>query len=235
MLVLFALITLMLLSGCSCVTEMDLADLKKPNAIVRQEAIERIASREGLEIPFIDRFLSRRNEQRAVRILVKLFQSCRKCKDTQLNVLSALGRLAEFTEVPVGLLIESLKYEDAEIRAGAIQTLAKARHKEALSALIEILGDDRDRYSVIWALGEIGDAKAVSRLNRLLASSDKYTRYNAYQALDRIGASEREKTPAGSRKSVSVALGKTTFKKYKAAMAKLFKTIGGFKEAWAGT
>jgi HEAT repeat protein len=53
-------------------------------------------------------------------------------------------------------------------------------------ALVQLLEKETNKYPIIWALGEIGDKSAVPALNRLLASGDKYMRYNANKALSKI-------------------------------------------------
>jgi tetratricopeptide (TPR) repeat protein len=83
-------------------------------------------------------------------------------------------------------LIEKLDEKQPRIRRKVIEVLAKSKSREALPALVKLLGEEKNKYVVIWALGEIGDPAAIPLLNRLLASADKYEKYNAHRALQNI-------------------------------------------------
>ena len=52
---------------------------------------------------------------------------------------------------------------------------------------MKLIDEEKNKYIVIWALGELGNSAAVPRLNQLLASADEYERYNAQIALAKIG------------------------------------------------
>jgi len=192
-LVFFALILSILVSGCTTVTEQDLADLQSPNAIVKKEAVDRISKGPGFPFNLMGPFVSKENEKKAVTIMVELLRSGKGSKDAKLSILKALGELGKRTEVPAAPLIEKLKDKDPHVRHWATEALGKTKNKKALPALVKLLEQQTDKYPVIWALGEIGDQGAIPHLDQLLASEDKYVTYNAYRALAKIGTSEENR------------------------------------------
>ena len=82
-------------------------------------------------------------------------------------------------------LIEELKSEDAEARAGAAIELGKCRIKRAVPALIERLKDEdvTVRWRAAEALGKIGDASAVPALIKTLKDENRDVRKAATRAL----------------------------------------------------
>ena len=198
-----ALILFFLVSGCATVTEEDLADLQGPNAVAKREAISRIFQGPGFPLNFMPLLLSRSNEEKAVTIMVALLRSERETKDTQASILRALGRLGKKTKVPVSPLIEKLRDEDSSVCREAIAALAQIKSKEGLPALLKLMDDERNKYAVIWALGEIGDPTAIPILSRLLANGDDYEKYNARKALEKM----EERGAKGRRSSIAMAGG----------------------------
>ncbi|MBW2566759.1 MAG: HEAT repeat domain-containing protein, partial [Deltaproteobacteria bacterium] len=198
-----ALILFFLVSGCATVTDEDLADLQGPHAVAKREAISRISQGPGFPLNFMPLLLSRSNEEKAVTIMVALLRSERETKDTQASILKALGRLGKKTKVPASPLIEKLREEDPVICREAIAALALIKSKEGLSALLKLLDEERNKYAVIWALGEIGDPTAIPILSRLLANGDDYEKYNARKALEKI----EERREKGRRSSIAMAGG----------------------------
>jgi tetratricopeptide (TPR) repeat protein len=190
-LVFFALIlSIFVSSGCTTVSEQDLADLQSPNAIMKKEAIDRISRGPGFPYNLTGFLVSKDNEKKAVAIMVELLQSKKGSKDVKLSILKALGEIGKRIEVPAAPLIEELKDEDPHVRHCAIEALGKTKNKTALPALVKLLEQQTDKYPVIWALGEIEDQRAIVHLDQLLDSKDKYVTYNAYRALAKIGTSE---------------------------------------------
>lgn len=179
-----------LVSGCSTVTEQDLADLQSANAIVVKEAVDRISRGPGFPVNLMGPLARKGNETKAVSIMIEVLDGERGSKDVKLSILKALGDLGKRTEVPAAPLIKKLEDKDPHVRHCAIEALGKARSKEALPMLVKLLEQETDRYPVIWALGEIGDYAAIPHLDRLMASGDDYAIYNAYRALAKIGTSK---------------------------------------------
>lgn len=166
------------ITACSQISEKDLAELQSPNDLVKREAIQKISKQE--------RLFNRNVEKRAVAILVELLDGGRESEDIQLSILKALGELGKRIDVPISSLIEKLGDENPRIRLQAVESLGKIKNGEAVQALLKLLEAETDKYPIIWALGEIGDKRAISALNSLLASKDEYLRYNARKALEKI-------------------------------------------------
>lgn len=176
----------LLIPACSPTTEEDLTNLRSPNDAVKVEAIQKFSRREGLPLSLVGRYLNKNTEGKAVAIMVELLRGGNESEDIQLSILKAMGELGKRTEVPVSSLIEKLRDGNPRIRLTAVESLGKIKNKTAIPALIQLLETDTDTYPIIWALGEIGDKRAVLVLNQLLASQDKYSRYNANKALKKI-------------------------------------------------
>lgn len=225
-LVFLALMLSMLISSCSTITDQDLADLQSSNTIVKKEALDRISRGQPFPHSFIGGFVNRGNKKRAVSLMVKLLDSGEQSKDVELSILKALGGLGQRVEVPVSLLVDKLRDDDPQVRAQAVETVGKTKNKEASTELVKMLKEERDNYLVVWALGEIGDPRTISALNRLLASKDKYLRYNAYRALAKMGPDQMEH--AGDQRGL-LDVGRIAFRKYQNVMLVVFEKIKGIK------
>jgi len=224
--------------GCSSVTEQDLAHLQSANAMVKKEAIVRISRGPSFPMSLIDGFLSKGNETEAVYIMTELLQKGNESKDVELTILAALGELGKRRQIPVSALIEKLKDKDPRIRTQAVEALAKTNNGDASAALARLLDEKTDKYPIIWALGEIGDQVSVAVLDRLLASEDKYVRYNARKALARIGLDEEgidSNHSGNSNEKGLLEIGRMGFRRYQHAMMIVFEKIRGVKKSWAGT
>lgn len=101
-------------------------------------------------------------------------------------------------ELTVDSAIANLLGDDAGLRFYAAWWLGKFRVREpkAIEALIDALGDERDRTAVggyplrrnaARALGKLGDRRAVSSLIDCLQCSDSIVRETATQALGKLG------------------------------------------------
>jgi hypothetical protein len=227
---LFVMMISVFVVGCATVSEEDLVDLQSPNAIVKQEAIQRISQEQSFPASLMYDLASNENEKNAIAIMVESLRRGRESKDVQLNILTALGELSKRTQVPVSPLIEKLKDEDPDIRTQAIEALARTQSKEASTALVKLLEEDAHKYAIIWAIGEIGDKGAIPTLNRLLASEDKYVRHNASRALAKMG-SDQEEIDSSSDNSGIFDLGRNAFKKYQGMMIAVFRKIRDIKGA----
>lgn len=234
--VLFALALLGVVSGCGSVTEQDLDDLQSPNEILKKEAIQRISKTRRFPLSLVDRFLARDETERAVAIMVEFLRRGKESKDMERVIVKSLGQLSRRTEIPVRPLIELLKDKDPRMRVQVVEALGKSKNKEALTALLKLLGEEKDKYPIIWAIGEIGDKSAIPHLNQLLASEDNYLRFNAYKALVRIGngrtedySTARTGNKPSERKPLGIA--QQVLKTYQYMMISLFQRIAGLKRA----
>jgi HEAT repeat protein len=229
-LVFFAVMLCMLISSCSTITEKDLADLRSPNDIVKKGAIQRTWCEASFPLSLMGGLVNRVNEKRAVSLMAELLRRGKESKDVQLSIVKALGELGKRTEVPISPLLEKLKDKDPYMRAQAAEAIAKTKNEKASTALIKVLEEETDKYPIIWALGELGDQGAVPALNRLLASEDKYLKYNAFRALSKIETDEIEHD---SDKMGLLDFGKIAYQKYQHVMLGALQRIIGLKRGEA--
>jgi HEAT repeat protein len=229
----FSMMLSICICGCAFITEQDLADLQSPNAIVKKDAIHRISAGRRSPLGLMDRLLDRGNEKRAAAIMVGLLRSGKESKDTELDILKALGQLGKITEVPVSALIDKLKDKDPAIRAQTSEALGKIKDTKAAAALVKLLEEEPDNYAIIWALGEIGDQGAVPALNRLLGNEDKCVTYNAHRALAKIGNPHAVEADPDNTGLLDIA--STIFKKYQDIMMVVFGKIAGLNRAQPST
>lgn len=88
----------------------------------------------------------------------------------------------------VRALVAMLKSEDLGTKMEAALELGRLRARKAVPALLEALGDGDISVLACWALGRIGDKKAVGRLAVLLLSGKAAEeRHEAALALGRLG------------------------------------------------
>jgi HEAT repeat protein len=105
----------------------------------------------------------------------------------QWKAAEALGKMGEKS---IEHLKNALKNPDHDVRLGAVEALGQIRERSAVPLLINLLGTDEyteNRWAAALALGEIGDLEAITSLVRELRDPDKYVRYGAAIALDRLG------------------------------------------------
>jgi hypothetical protein len=99
---------------------------------------------------------------------------------------SALGRIGQAAIDP---LIPLLDIPNKYVRIGAIETLGELRAEAAVPALSNLLEKERYpelRWAAALALGKIGDKKCIPFLINGLKDKDKYARFGAAVALDRL-------------------------------------------------
>jgi len=157
--------------GClSNDTKKYIRDLKSENVMVRNNAIY---------------YLGKKKEKRAVPLLIELLNND-QIKEIKLNAIESLGEIGEGSSVDA--LVNVLKEKDNDMRIAAVDALGKIREQKAVKPLINILSDRDIKVIAIWALGNIGGKSAIPILTRLLHDQDKYVRYNAAKALNKIGS-----------------------------------------------
>jgi len=229
--VFFSVMLLILVCGCSTLTEQDIANLKSPNAAVKRDAIEGLSRGKRFSLPLMNVLVSKANEKRAYSAMAELLRSGKEPEDTELSIIKAVGQLDSSPEVPVSLLVEKLKRGTPAIRAAAIETLGKTKSEKALPELIKLLEDEDEtqKCGIIWALGEIGDPEAIPTLNRLLDSKGKYVRYNAHRALTKIRTPQQVENNSNAKSVLDI--GRMAFRKYQMTMMAVFKQIAGFRRA----
>jgi hypothetical protein len=229
-----AFMLLMSVCGCSTISDKDLADLKGPNMVVQEEAIQRIVKGRSFPLSLIDPFVSGQKRKEAVDIVADLIVSGKEPKDIELKLVRCLGQLSKMTEIPVDILIDKLKDKDPQMLAVVVEALGKARNRKAIPALLKLMEEEKMPYSAIWAIGEIGDPVAIPSLDRLLASEDAYVRFNAYKALAKIGSGQVEDSSQTKIQGTLERRGpleylNMAFDKYQDAMSAIFQKIAGTK------
>jgi len=114
------------------------------------------------------------------------------------NRLRALNRLEDLADKgdkeARGLLYESLKDDNGEVRARAAESLGWIEDKQAVEFLTELLKNDEDpeaRASAADALGEIGDKTAIGVLKEAaLNDEDEDVQDDAMDAIEALREQE---------------------------------------------
>ena len=106
--------------------------------------------------------------------------------------------LGKFGNLGVEYLIAALKDKDSwvESRAAAARVLGEIAAKHAVKPLITVLMEDPQKDGInlysraAWALGSIGDKRAIEPLNSKLSSVDEhpYIAESVIEELDRLDA-----------------------------------------------
>jgi HEAT repeat protein len=108
------------------------------------------------------------------------------------RILEALGRIGG--EQAVATLSAALNESDPRVVEEAARGLGKLKVKDAVPALQQLAAKGGNvGQTAIEALGEIGDKRAVSALEPLLAGSDPYVEVQALYALAKLGQRQRIK------------------------------------------
>jgi HEAT repeat protein len=78
----------------------------------------------------------------------------------------------------------------ASDRYFAVHMLGELRDSSSVDVLVPLLGDADVNYHAAWALGRIGDERAIAPLIAALDDSDAFMRVSAIQALEALYATE---------------------------------------------
>jgi|ETNmetMinimDraft_26_1059896.scaffolds.fasta_scaffold60129_2 HEAT repeat protein len=168
---LFLLVTLVLLqvplAGCGDDVDRYLADLGSRNPMVRLEAAK----------------LARRvDEPRLAAALAPLLTD--GSQDIRYNAAVSLAYIGTTEQVPV--LIHALGDEDREVRLAVVDALGQLEDERAVPSLLAMLDTEPEPYSVIWALGNIGNDGSLDALTPMLDDDNRYVRYQSRRALLKI-------------------------------------------------
>lgn len=147
-------------------------DLSSPNVLVRQQAVAALALA---------------GDTAVVPHLMVLLDD--PVADVRQGTAKALGTLHDMraTEAVVQRLARE---SDGTVRRALIEALGKLRDTKAVPDLLRRLEANdfpaTERYTLIWALGNIGDPRSAEPLGKLLSDSDQFVAYNATQALKKL-------------------------------------------------
>jgi len=112
--------------------------------------------------------------------------------DRGLEVIGAV--LKDMSDRPEGQGIPAGKWSlHGQIRSDryfAVHVLGVLKDKRAVPNLVPLLRDEEINYNVAWALGEIGDARAINPLMEALHDKISDMRVSAISALEKLGAVE---------------------------------------------
>lgn len=235
---LVASMVLTVLCACAPITEQDLLALKTPNSILKKAAIQRISKAQAFPGNLIYRFVDQKAQKQAVAAMLAMLRGGKETRDVQFCIVKALGELGKRTDVPDWPFIQYLKDTDPKMMDAAIEALGKTKKKEAVGPLLKLLEHRTEHDNiVIWALGEIGDDKAIRTLNAFLSSKDEFLRYNAAMALAKIGAGDQDEDMVTTHDGASVkdsslrAVGQGIYVKYQNFMIGLFLRISSSNNA----
>lgn len=90
-------------------------------------------------------------------------------------------------------LVQDLKVEDETTQYYAIIALGSIRDIDVVEPLVDVLDQDNDSYirgAAAWALGKIGDLRAIDPLIRAFNDNDSYVQWSAAEALAEINESK---------------------------------------------
>jgi len=175
----------------TCLTERDLSVQESASAILAAIADERVLaplitalhSGDWIVRMHAAHALGRVRNADAVEPLIPLLQD--KVKAVREEAAAALAAIGD---AAIPFLLKALQHEDWLVRLHAVESLGKARSKQAVESLLSLLFNDRDsavREDAVRALGEIGDPQAVDYLFKTL--QEPGLRTLTVEALGRIG------------------------------------------------
>jgi HEAT repeat protein len=153
------------------------------------------------------------------------------------KALAAVGPILDARAGDV--LVKALGDKDQDIRVTAAGYLGELGLKQAVPALLALVGDDTPqpvRFAAIRALGLIGDARATPRLVELVAKSDLDVRLEAADALSYLKdpssiepllALVKDKTSPARRAAVAALRGPLRGARNDSARTLLESLLGG--------
>lgn len=165
--VLLPMLVLAPLPGCGSDLDQQVENLASPNPMVRLEAAK-LAKRES--------------DPRLAAALTPLLDD--PSKEIRLTAADSLTYIGTEEEVPA--LAAALADGDRDVRLASVNALGRIKDERAVVPLLKLLQSEREPYSIIWALGNIGSSQSLDALTPMLDHEDRYTRYQARRALLKI-------------------------------------------------
>ena len=129
------------------------------------------------------RQLAQAGDDENIRLLITSLENTSwRARQEAFDALVALGGPA------VPFLIEALSDSHGHVVISSVIALGTIRAREAVDPLLALLGAGGEpAMFAVWALGEIGDDRAVTPLTKLLRSSDAHLRSGSERALRKFG------------------------------------------------
>ncbi|MFX1254791.1 MAG: HEAT repeat domain-containing protein [Promethearchaeota archaeon] len=161
---------------------------KKDTAKIISELIEKLHSKDPVELQLAAKALGEIKAPQAVDPLLKLLENENKWVRTA--AIEALGEIKAPQAVDPLLKLLEDEYEDEGVRGNAARALGQIGAPRALDLLLSLLENEHKwvRGNAARALGQIGDPHAVDALLRLLENEHRWVRWNVARALGQIGA-----------------------------------------------
>ncbi len=108
--------------------------------------------------------------------------------DIRVASVESLAELEAFESVPA--IVERLEDSEPRVQKAAVEALGRLGDPQAVGPLVDYVEARRHGrvpLNAIWALGVLGDARALPLLAQLREHADPYVVYNACNALREIG------------------------------------------------
>jgi HEAT repeat protein len=139
--------------------------------------------------------LAELRDNRAVPTLINALNSLDSYSSSKANLILALGRTGDEEAVPI--LLDALKDKNEFVRAYACEGLGNINEPKFVPLLMDMLDDNHHvKIHATWALGVMGDSRAIPKLSMLIQSDISDEREEAANSIEKIGfqyVSEEEK------------------------------------------
>ncbi|MCB9797702.1 MAG: HEAT repeat domain-containing protein [Alphaproteobacteria bacterium] len=172
-----AALLLALLGGCGLSPEVVTQGMGSQNPVVRQDMVE---AAKLVDDPAVVEALHQALTDEHARIREEAARS--------------LGELAHAESVePLAPLLDD---PSEAVRAATVTALARIEDPAAVEPLIQYARSGGEvRLDALWALGVLGDGRALPLLSELQGDPDPYVSFNARRALAEIGDASAEGAP----------------------------------------
>jgi HEAT repeat protein len=102
----------------------------------------------------------------------------------RIGAADALGKISD--ALAIGPLMKALKDINPQVRASSARALGEIGNNRATNDLMLLLSDPNAGSDAAWALGKIGDARALDALNQAAGSQDTSIAREAAEAIEKI-------------------------------------------------
>lgn len=170
-------LVLSLLGACGLSADVVTQGMGSENPVVRQDMVE---AAKTVDDPAVVEALHAVLQDESPRIRTEAARS--------------LGELASPDSVEP--LLPLLDDDSEDVRAATVTALARIGDPAAVEPLIQAArSGGAVRLDVLWALGVLGDGRAMPLLSELQEHPDPYVAFNAHRALSEIGDASADGAP----------------------------------------